>query len=401
LPPQPSDTHSTVGRVIPSHMHAAVYRGNSVVSVDTIDTPEIGPGEILIRVEACGVCHTDLKKIEYNLLAPPRIYGHETAGVVVKAGAHVGVGVTRFKPGDRVIVFHHIPCGKCFYCQRKLYAQCPVYKKVGVTAGFEPAGGGFSQYVRVMDWIVERGVEKIPDDVPFEIAAFVEPLNTCLKAVHQCDPRPDDVVLVQGQGPIGLLFTMLLKLRGCTILATDTIPSRLELSKLCGATFAVDPRATDVQRTLRQLTEGRGADIVFVAANVKGIVEEAVSSSRPGAKIMLFAQTSDKEKIEFSGAGICVGERSLLGSYSASVDIQKESADLVFSGKLPLNLLISHRVPLDKIEFAFRLATHPAEFPGEDPLKIIVRPQEFAGFPGLSAQADGPVVRDRTTDAKR
>ncbi len=353
-------------------MQAAVYRGNSVVTVDTVDTPEIGPGEILIRVEACGVCHTDLKKIEYNLLTPPRIYGHETAGIVAETGA----AVTKFQPGDRVIVFHHIPCGKCFYCSRKLFAQCPVYKKVGVTAGFEPAGGGFSQYVRVMDWIVERGVEKIPDGVPFEVAAFVEPLNTCLKAVQQCDPQPDDVVLVQGQGPIGLLFTMLLSLRGCTILATDTIPRRLELSKQCGATFSLDPRTVDVAAKLRELTEGRGADMVFVATNVKGLVEEAVLSSRPGAKIMLFAQTSDKERIELSGASICVGERSLLGSYSASVDIQKESADLVFSGKLPLHLLISHRVPLDKIEFAFRLATHPGEFPGENPLKIIVRPQD-------------------------
>jgi len=356
-------------------MKAAVYKGGSTVAVETLAVPEIGAGEILIRVESCGICHTDLKKIEYNLLAPPRIYGHETAGVVVR----VGQNVTRFQPGDRVIVFHHIPCGNCFYCYRKLYAQCPVYKKVGVTAGFEPAGGGFSQYVRVMDWIVERGVEKIPEGVPFEIAAFVEPLNTCLKAVHQCDPQPEDVVLVQGQGPIGLLFTMLLKLRGCTILATDTIPRRLELSKLCGATFAIDPRLEDVSAKLKELTAGRGADIVFVATNVKGLVEEAVLSSRPGAKIMLFAQTSDKENIEFSGASICVGERSLLGSYSASVDIQKESADLVFSGKLPLHLLISHRVPLDKIEFAFRLATHPGEFPGENPLKIIVRPQETAG----------------------
>jgi L-iditol 2-dehydrogenase len=356
-------------------MRAAVYRGNSVVSVDTIGTPEIGAGEILIRVEACGVCHTDLKKIEYNLLAPPRIYGHETAGVV----AHAGAGVTKFRPGDRVIVFHHIPCGQCFYCARKLYAQCPVYKKVGVTAGFEPAGGGFSQYVRVMDWIVERGVEKIPDGVPFEVAAFVEPLNTCLKAVEQCDPQADDVVLVQGQGPIGLLFTMLLKLRGCTILATDTIPQRLDLAKASGATFAVDPRNTNVAQKLRELTDGRGADMVFVATNVKGLVEEAVACSRPGAKIMLFAQTSDKERIELSGASICVGERSLLGSYSASVDIQKESADLVFSGKLPLHLLISHRVPLDKIDFAFRLATHPGEFPGENPLKIIVQPQHPNG----------------------
>ena len=355
-------------------MRAAVYRGSSTVSVDEVETPEPGPGEILIRVEACGVCHTDLKKIEYNLLPPPRIFGHETAGVI----AAVGSKVTRYQPGDRVIVFHHIPCGRCFYCERKFFAQCPVYKKVGVTGGFEPAGGGFSQYVRVMDWIVERGVEKIPDGVPFEVAAFVEPVNTCVKAVEQCDPQPNDVVLVQGQGPIGLIFTMLLKLKGCTIVTTDTIPTRLELSKKCGAHYALDPRTNDVVAKLKELTAGRGADMVFVATAAKGLVEEAVRCTRPGAKIMLFAQTSDKERIELSGASICVGERSLLGSYSASVELQAESARLVFSGDLPVNLLISHRVPLDKIEFAFRLATHPGDFPGENPLKIIVRPQELA-----------------------
>jgi L-iditol 2-dehydrogenase len=109
---------------------------------------------------------------------------------------------------------------------------------------------------------------------------------------------------------------------------------------------------------------------------VKGIVDEAITSSRPGAKIMLFAQTSHKERIELSGASVCVDERSLLGSYSASVDIQKESADLVFSGRLPVHLLISHRVPLSDISRAFRLATHPAEFPGESPLKIIIQPQD-------------------------
>lgn len=358
----------------PRSMRAAVYRGESRISVDSVDTPEAREGEILIRVHACGVCHTDLKKIEYNLLPPPRIYGHETAGVV----AHVGRGVSRYKPGDRVIVFHHIPCGKCFYCLRKLYAQCPVYKRVGVTAGFEPAGGGFAQYVRAMNWIVERGVEKIPDGVPFEVAAFVEPVNTCLKAVEQCDPQPDDVVMVQGQGPIGLLFTMLLSLRGCTIVTTDTISSRLALSRRCGSHFAFDPRSEDVTATISRLTENRGCDMVFVATAAKGLVEEAVRVSRPGAKIMLFAQTSDKERIELSGASICVYERSLMGSYSASVDLQKQSAELVFGGKLPLDLLISHRVPLDKIEFAFRLATHPGDFPGENPLKVIVCPQELS-----------------------
>ncbi len=177
-------------------MKAAVYRGNSVVTVEDIATPEIGPGEILVRVEACGVCHTDLKKVEQNLLTPPRVYGHETAGVV----ASVGFGVQRFVPGDRVIVFHHIPCGTCFYCARKLYAQCPVYKRVGVTAGFEPAGGGFAQFVRVMNWIVEQGVERIPDGVSFDIACFVEPVNTCLKAVEQVNPAAGDIGDRHGSG---------------------------------------------------------------------------------------------------------------------------------------------------------------------------------------------------------
>src|ERR1700683_2118364 len=224
-------------------MHAAVYKGQSVVSVEQVPIPEIGPGEMLVRVEACGICHTDLKKIEYNLLPPPRIYGHETAGVVVRAGREV----RRFAPGDRVVVFHHIPCKNCFYCLRKLYAQCPVYKRVGVTAGFEPAGGGFSQYVRVMDWIVESGVEHIPDEVSFERASFVEPGNKCLKAVVQCAPQPDETAVVIGQGPIGLLFTMLLRRTGATILATDTIAARRELSRRCGALETWDPRATDVE----------------------------------------------------------------------------------------------------------------------------------------------------------
>ena len=248
-----------------------------------------------------------------------------------------------------------------------------------MTAGFEPAGGGFAQYVRVMDWIVERGVEKIPDGVSFEVASFVEPVNTCVKAVEQCDPQPGDVVLVQGQGPIGLVFTMLMKLRGCT---TVPPPTQSPPGASCPANAArlsrLDPRSSDIKATLAGLTEGRGADMVFVATNAKGLVEEAVRVSRPGAKIMLFAQTSDKERIELPGASVCVGERSLLGSYSAWVDIQKEAADLVFSGKLPVERLVSHRVPLDKIEFAFRLATHSGEFPGENPLKIVVHPQELS-----------------------
>jgi L-iditol 2-dehydrogenase len=321
-------------------------------------------------VEACGICHTDLKKIEHNLLAPPRVFGHETAGVV----AAVGAGVAKFRPGDRVVAFHHIPCGECFYCRRKIYAQCLVYKKVGISAGFEPAGGGFAQYVRVMDWIVARGVERIPDGSSFERATLVEPLNTVLKAVVQCDPQPEDFVVVLGQGPIGLMFTMLVKRRGSRVAATDTIGERLRVAAKCGAEFAWDPRSTDVASEVKRLTGGRGADLVIVAVSAHGIVDQAMACSRPGSRILLFAQTSATERIETSGADICVGERSLLGCYSASVDLQAESANLVFGGELPVEELISHRLPLVKIRSGIDLALHP----GPKSLKIIVQPQRWS-----------------------
>ncbi len=352
---------------VPVDMRAAVYRGQGQVQVEAVPTPNIGPGEVLIRVEACGICHTDLKKVEYDLLSPPRIYGHETAGTI----AAVGPGVTRFQPGERVIVFHHIPCSDCFYCERKLYAQCETYKKVGVTAGFEPAGGGFSQFVRVMDWIVDRGIEKIPDGVSFEQACFVEPVNTIVKAMHQINPRPGDTVAILGQGPIGLIFTMLAKRMSCRVLATDTMGERLKLAVDFGADLTADPCHQDVPALARRMSSGRGADIVILAVSAPGLVEQAVRASRPGAQILLFAQTSAQERIELSGADICKEERLLCGSYSASVDLQAESANLVFRHAIPVERLVSHRFPLDRIREGFDMALHPRP----ESLKIVIQPQ--------------------------
>ena len=352
---------------VPATMRAAVYKGAGIISVDQVPTPRIGRGEILVRVEACGICHTDLKKVEQDLLPPPRIFGHETAGVV----AAVGEDVEQFVPGDAVAVFHHIPCSNCFYCSRRLYAQCPTYKKVGVTAGFEPAGGGFSEYVRVMDWIVRRGVVRIPDGVSFDRACFVEPINTCLKAVEQMELEPDELVAILGQGPIGLMFTMLARRTGASIVTTDMIGQRRELSLAMGAAASWDPRETDVVSQVAAMSEGRGADAVIVAASARGITDQAMACSRPGARILLFSQTSHQERIEMSGADICVGERRILGSYSASVDLQEESARLVFSGKLPVEKLISHRLSLEEIRHGIHLALHP----DEQSLKIVVQPQ--------------------------
>jgi L-iditol 2-dehydrogenase len=171
-----SSSHRKAQHPADGRMRAGVYRGKGRVAVESVPIPEIGEGELLFRVAACGICGTDIKKIHHGFIAPPQILGHELAGTVVKAGR----GVTKFKPGDRVVSFHHIPCGACFYCERKLFSQCAGYKKVGLTAGFDPNGGGFAEYVRAMPWIVERGMIALPADVSFEEATFVEPVNTCL-----------------------------------------------------------------------------------------------------------------------------------------------------------------------------------------------------------------------------
>src|SRR4051812_12217911 len=204
-------------------MRAVVYRGANDLRVETLPVPKIGPHEILVKVVACGVCPTDIKKIQYATVPPPRIFGHETAGVIARVGARV----RGFTVGDRVALHHHVPCLKCHACRHRTFAQCEQYKRTGITAGFEPAGGGYAEYVRVMPFVLP-GVVKIPDRNSFLEAAMLEPVNTVLKAVKRLNLLKGDSVLVAGQGPIGLIFTRLLALRGIKVLATDLLNSRLQ-----------------------------------------------------------------------------------------------------------------------------------------------------------------------------
>src|ERR1700748_2090418 len=208
--------------VVPGTMRAAVYRGVNDVRVETIPVAEIGAGEVLVKINTCGICGTDLKKIHTGSHDAPRVFGHEMAGTIVRVGA----GVEGFVVGDRVMAYHHIPCGECYYCRKQTFAQCEVYKKVGCTAGFAPSGGGFAEYIRVMDWIVRRGLVKIPDDVPFEQAAFLEPVNTCYKAIQLLDLQADETVLVIGQGPIGVLLAALARRTGAAVLTSDLYAER-------------------------------------------------------------------------------------------------------------------------------------------------------------------------------
>ena len=350
---------------IPATMLAAVYRGVNDVRMETVPVPQIGAGELLVRVHTCGVCGTDLKKIATGSHSAPRIFGHETAGVVAASGA----GVRKFEVGDRVVVFHHIPCRQCYYCLHKTFAQCLTYKKVGCTAGFEPSGGGFAEYIRVMDWIVEHGTVPIPDGVSFEQACFVEPVNTCMKGIEALHLRRGETVLAIGQGPIGILLSVLAKGTGVTLITSDLYPERLRIGASFGLDLTIDASRTNVVECVRELTEGRGADAVILAVGGNSLIRTAMDAARPGGRVLLFAQTQHGEAL-IDPAAVCVDEKTLVGSYSASVDLQEQSVAFVMNRVMDLERLVSHRFPLPQSPQALDLAAHPQP----SSMKIMIQP---------------------------
>jgi L-iditol 2-dehydrogenase len=361
---------------IPATMRAAVYRGVNDMRVETVPVPAIGRGELLVKVATCGVCGTDLKKIHTGSHSAPRIFGHEMSGVVVG----LGEGVTNFEIGERVVVHHHVPCGNCYYCRKQTPAQCPLYKTTGVTAGFEPSGGGFAEYIRVMDFVVSnRGVVRIPDGVPFEQAAYVEPVNTVLKGVKLLNLAPDDTVLVIGQGPIGLMHAVLTSRTGARVLTSDLYPERHAIAARYGLKDPIHAGAENVVQRVFAMTDGRGADAVILAVGGNALIQQAMDSVRPGGKVMLFAQTQHGEAT-FDPGAVCMDEKTLLGSYSSSFPLLDEVTGLVFGGYrsgFDLTQLISHRFSLEDAVEAIEIASHPKA----DSMKIMVEP-----VPGMGAR---------------
>src|SRR5580698_8748102 len=359
---------------IPATMRAVVYRGINDMRLETVPVPQIGPGELLIKIATCGVCGTDLKKIHMGSHSAPRIFGHEMAGTV----AQVGEGVTGFAVGDRVMSFHHVPCGECYYCRKQTPAQCPLYKKTGATAGFEPSGGGFAEYIRVMDFVVSNGgVVRIPDGVPFEQASFVEPLNTVLKGQKMLNLAADDTVLVIGQGPIGLMHAALARRAGARVLTSDLFPERHAIAARFGLTNPIHAATENVVERVMQATEGRGADAVVIAVGGNTLIRTAMDAARPGGKVMLFAQTQHGEAT-IDPAAVCVDEKTLLGSYSSSFPIMDEALSLVFDGYsqgYDLTRLVSHRFSLEEAVEAIEIASHPQA----GSMKIMIEPILGAG----------------------
>jgi L-iditol 2-dehydrogenase len=371
---QLSNFVSPIQGQIPTTMKAVVYRGVNDMRIEMVPVPKIGPGELLVKVATCGICGTDLKKIHTGSHSAPRIFGHEMSGTIVAVGA----GVTRFEVGERVMTFHHVPCGDCYFCRKQTPTQCNLYKKVGVTAGFEPSGGGFAEYIRVMDWIVAgRGVVRIPDGVPFEQAAFVEPVNTVLKGIKQLNLRPDDTVLVIGQGPIGLMHAVLAMRTGARVLTSDLYNERHAIAARYGLKDPIHAGSENVVERVFQETDGRGADAVILAVGGNALIKTAMDAVRMGGRVMLFAQTQHGEST-FDPGAVCMDEKTLMGSYSSSFEILDEVTDLVFAryrNGFDLTQLISHRFPLEQAVQAIEIASHPKA----DSMKIMLEPSLGSG----------------------
>src|SRR6202790_2696895 len=349
---------------VPKTMRAGVYREKGIVRVEEVPVPEVADGEVLIKVAACGICGTDIKKIYHAYVAPPQILGHELAGTVVA----VGRGVTQWKLGDRVMSFHHIPCGKCFYCEKRLFSQCQQYKTTGLTGGYTPNGGGFAQYVKAMPWVAERGIVALPDDVSFDEATFIEPINTIAKAVQKARIAAGETVLIAGCGPIGLQLLMVAKLLGAQMYTSDPMAVRRAKSLTLGAVESFDPSSGKLVEEIRARTGGRGADAVLVAVAHPSVVIDALAVARPGGRVLLFAANDPVTKIEFPAAAVGIDEKETLGSYSAAVDIQDSAAALVLEKKLPVMEIVTHRFPLVRIQDALELAARPTE----ESLKILI-----------------------------
>ena len=363
------ETVTTFNGSIPSTMRAAVYRGINEVRVENVPVPEIGAGEVLVKIHSCGICGTDLKKIHTGSHSAPRIFGHEMAGVI----AALGEKVSGWKIGDRVMAFHHIPCGKnCYYCKKKTFSQCESYKRVGCTAGFEPSGGGFAEYIRVMDWIVERGLVRIPDHVPFEQAIWIEPVNTCYKAIHNLHLDADETVLVIGQGPIGILLASLARQTGATVFTSDLYPSRHEVASQFDLRHPIHADRQNPIAVVKEHTEGRGADVVIVAVGANALIRPAMDAVRFGGRVLLFAATQHGEVV-IDPAAICMDEKALIGSYSSSAEVQQTASQLVLEGypdRFNLTRLISHTFPLERAAEAIVFASEPKP----DSMKVVIQP---------------------------
>jgi len=341
-------------------MRVAMYYSNNDVRLEEMPTPKIGSGELLMRIEASGICGSDLLEW-YRLPKVPLVLGHEVAGVV----AAVGDGVERYHAGDRISVAHHVPCNTCHYCLTGHHTVCETLRRTN----FDP--GGFAEYVRLPAINVDRGIFPIPDEMSFEEATFIEPLACVLRGQRLAHMQPGHSVLVMGSGITGLLHIKLARALGAAqIVATDIADYRLEAASRFGADVITHARDY-TPAYLKQVNDGRLADLVIICTEATSAITQALQSVERGGTILFFASVSPGVTISLSLNDLFFrNEITLTSSYGGSPADYAKALELISSGRVYVRDMITHRLGLAETGLGFQLIAR-----AQDSIKVIIEPQ--------------------------
>ena len=341
-------------------MRVAVYHNNRDIRIEERPRPTIGPGELLVRIEASGICGSDVMEW-YRVPKAPIVLGHEVAGQVEEVGA----GVTDFQVGDRVVTTHHVPCGDCRYCRSDRHSVCETLR----TTTFDP--GGFSEYVRLPAINVDRGTFHLPDHVSYEAGSFVEPLACAVRAQRIARLREDQTVAVLGSGISGILQIQLARANGAgRVIVTDVSDYRLEAARRFGADATLRADRDDVPAGIRDANDGQLADMVIVCTGALPAIDQAFRSVDLGGTVLLFAPADPGVTYPLPLQDIWSRGVTIAHSYAGPPADMRAALDLIAAGKVDVASMITHRSGLAETSDGFRMVVE-----GRDSLKVIVEPQ--------------------------
>ncbi len=344
--------------VLPTTTRAVVFYRPDDVRLESITLPRLGPGDLLVRITACGLCASEVMDW-YMARKAPIPLGHEPVGEVLQRGS----AVEAFSPGDRVFVHHHAPCMRCRACRRGAYVHCTTWRRGKLTPG------GLSEFAVAPAEIVDADTLPIPPEVSDEAAIFIEPLATVVKSLRRSRMRQGDRVLVIGLGVMGLLHVMLARRLGAgMIVGADRVPSRLKRAREAGAGIVVDVTQEQLPEAVRTATDGDGADIVIVGPGSLEAMQAGFEAAGPASTVILFTPTEPDARWPFPVHEAYFREISVVPSYSCGPDDTREALRHIRDG-LPVESLITHRLSLDEADEGYRLVREAT-----DALKVVVRP---------------------------
>jgi L-iditol 2-dehydrogenase len=338
-------------------MKTASVKGPALVDVTETAKPSVGPGDILVKMQSCGICGSDVEKVFGKYGQPSMRLGHEPAGTITQ----VGSGISDLKVGDRVFTHHHVPCYSCHFCNHGNETMCPKYYE----SNLSPCG--LSEEYVVPDWNVSHGgVLKIPDSMSFDEAAMIEPLACCIRSWNKFSYQKGDTAAIFGAGPTGMMHVMLAQANGFSkVFCFDVNDFRLDFAKSFGA-IQLKSEQNSIQKVLTE-TQNQGVDVSIVATGSLKAVSDAISITRKGGTVVLFGVPSKGATMDIDMSTVYSKELTLVPSYAASDKDTKHSLELISSGKVDVKKLITHRYHLDDSQTAFEHA-----HTGKNAMKIII-----------------------------